>query len=54
MHVIPYVMRTYNILEIGGHCGTSSIAYSSFLNDGAKIHVYYCYHKFIFILLYYI
>jgi hypothetical protein len=31
-------METYNtkygnILEIGGHCGTSSIIYSSFLND---------------------
>lgn len=29
-----------NILEIGGHCGTSSIVYSSFLNDNKKIYVY--------------
>jgi FkbM family methyltransferase len=29
-----------NILEIGGHCGTSSIVYASFLNDGKKLHVY--------------
>lgn len=29
-----------NILEIGGHCGTSSIVYSSFLNEDKKIYVY--------------
>jgi len=29
-----------NILEIGGHCGTSSVVYSSFLNDKNKIYVY--------------
>jgi FkbM family methyltransferase len=29
-----------NILEIGGHCGTSSIVYSSFLNNEKKIYVY--------------
>jgi len=29
-----------NILEIGGHCGTSSIVYSSFLNDDKKVFVY--------------
>ncbi|MBI96600.1 hypothetical protein CL656_05590 [bacterium] len=29
-----------NILEIGGHCGTSSIVYSSFLNKENKIYVY--------------
>jgi hypothetical protein len=29
-----------NILEIGGHCGTSSIVYSSFLNDTQKLYVY--------------
>lgn len=30
-----------NILEIGGHCGTSSIVYSSFLkDDNQKIYVY--------------
>ena len=35
-----YINPNSNILEIGGHCGTSSIAYSSFLNDGKKIFVY--------------
>jgi FkbM family methyltransferase len=29
-----------NILEIGGHCGTSSIVYASFLNPGKKLHVF--------------
>jgi FkbM family methyltransferase len=29
-----------NILEIGGHCGTSSIVYSSFLNSTQKLYVY--------------
>jgi FkbM family methyltransferase len=29
-----------NILEIGGHCGTSSIVYSSFLNSEKKVYVY--------------
>ena len=29
-----------NILEIGGHCGTSTIIYSSFLNKDSKIFVY--------------
>jgi len=29
-----------NILEIGGHCGTSSIVYSSFLNKNKKVFVY--------------
>jgi FkbM family methyltransferase len=35
-----YIDPTRNILEIGGHCGTSSIVYSTFLNDTAKIYVY--------------
>ena len=40
-----YVLRQFinpnlNILEIGGHCGTSSIVYSSYLNEGQKVHVY--------------
>ena len=35
-----YINPDRNILEIGGHCGTSSIVYSSFLNDSKKIHVY--------------
>ena len=35
-----YIDPDRNILEIGGHCGTSSIVYSSFLNDNKKIYVY--------------
>ena len=31
-----YIDPNRNILEIGGHCGTSSIVYSSFLNDKQK------------------
>ena len=29
-----------NILEIGGHCGTSTVVYASFLNPDKKIYVY--------------
>jgi FkbM family methyltransferase len=29
-----------NILEIGGHCGTTTLAYASFLNDDKKIYVF--------------
>jgi FkbM family methyltransferase len=35
-----YINPSRNILEIGGHCGTSSIVYSSFLNDNNKVYVY--------------
>ena len=35
-----YINPNRNILEIGGHCGTSTIVYSSFLNDENKIYVY--------------
>ena len=35
-----YIDPARNILEIGGHCGTSSIVYSSFLNTTQKIYVY--------------
>jgi FkbM family methyltransferase len=35
-----YIDANRNILEIGGHCGTSSIVYSSFLNDKQKLYVY--------------
>lgn len=35
-----YIDPTRNILEIGGHCGTSSIVYSTFLNNTSKIFVY--------------
>ena len=29
-----------NILEIGGHCGTSTVVYASFLNSKNKVYVY--------------
>lgn len=35
-----YIDPNKNILEIGGHCGTSSIIYASFLNEGQKVYVY--------------
>jgi FkbM family methyltransferase len=35
-----YIDPNRNILEIGGHCGTSTIAYSYFVNKGKKIYVY--------------
>lgn len=35
-----YINPERNILEIGGHCGTSSIVYSSFLNNENKLYVY--------------
>ena len=35
-----YINPDRNILEIGGHCGTSSIIYSSFLSEGQKLFVY--------------
>lgn len=35
-----YINPNRNILEIGGHCGTSTIVYSSFLNNNQKIYVY--------------
>ena len=35
-----YINPKCNILEIGGHCGTSSIVYSSFLNNENKVYVY--------------
>lgn len=35
-----YIVPTRNILEIGGHCGTSTIVYSSFLSSQNKVHVY--------------
>ena len=35
-----YINPNRNILEIGGHCGTSSIVYSSFLDDSKKVFVY--------------
>ena len=35
-----YINFNKNILEIGGHCGTSSIVYSSFLNTNSKVYVF--------------
>ena len=35
-----YINPNRNILEIGGHCGTSTIIYANFLNDDKKILVY--------------
>ena len=35
-----YIHPNRNILEIGGHCGTSSLVYSSFISDSKQIHVY--------------
>lgn len=35
-----YINPNRNVLEIGGHCGTSSLVYSSFLNDNNKLFVY--------------
>jgi FkbM family methyltransferase len=36
----PYIKPNKNILEIGAHCGTSSLIYASFLNPGAKLFAY--------------
>jgi FkbM family methyltransferase len=35
-----YIDPNKNILEIGAHCGTSSIVYSSFLNTNSKLYAY--------------
>lgn len=35
-----YINPNKNILEIGGHCGTSTVVYASFLNPGSKCFVY--------------
>jgi len=40
LKLCEFIDPNRNILEIGGHCGTSSIAYSSVLNDKQKIYVY--------------
>jgi len=40
MKLREHVPPNRNVLEIGGHCGTSSIVYSSFLNDDKKVYVY--------------
>lgn len=35
-----YIDPNRNILEIGGHCGTSTVIYASFLNDNNLVHVF--------------
>lgn len=40
MKLKSYIDPDKNILEIGGHCGTSSIIYASFLNSNNKITIY--------------
>ena len=41
LHMLKeYINPNRNILEIGGHCGTSSVIYSSFLSDKNKLYVY--------------
>ena len=35
-----YIDPAKNILEIGGHCGTSTVVYASYLNENAKVFVY--------------
>ena len=35
-----YIDPNKNILEIGGHCGTSSVVYASFIKDDKSLHVY--------------
>jgi len=36
----PYINPNKNILEIGGHCGTSSVLYASFLSNTNQLHVF--------------
>jgi len=36
----PYVNCERNILEIGGHCGTSSLIYSRFIKPNKKLYVF--------------
>ena len=41
LHLLKkYIDPTRNILEIGGHSGTSTLVYASFLNNENKIYVY--------------
>lgn len=40
LEVKKYINPNKNILEIGGHCGTSSLVYSSYLNNDKKVFVY--------------
>jgi FkbM family methyltransferase len=40
MKLKEYIDPNRDILEIGGHCGTSTIVYASFLSDTNRVHVY--------------
>lgn len=40
-----YIPSDKNILEIGGHCGTSSLVYATFLSDKNQCYVYEPQHK---------
>lgn len=35
-----YIDPTRNILEIGGHCGTSTMAYASFIHNTSRLYVF--------------
>lgn len=35
-----YIPKNKNILEIGGHCGTSTIFYAKYINDNNKVYVF--------------
>jgi FkbM family methyltransferase len=35
-----YINPSRNVLEIGGHCGTSTIVYASFIHDNRQVFVY--------------
>lgn len=51
-NIKQYIDHNKNILEIGGHCGTSSIVYASYINDNNKIYVYEPQKKLFELLLY--
>ena len=36
----PYIDSNKNILEIGAHCGTSSLVYSSYINNDKKLYAF--------------
>ena len=40
LNLQQYINTNRNILEIGGHCGTSSIIYSTFIQNNKKIFIY--------------
>jgi FkbM family methyltransferase len=40
LKVMPHINPDKNILEIGAHCGTSTIVYASFLNNTSQIFAY--------------